>query len=53
MIPITQGRPDQIERELVEFNKKCQAKLLSMNQEKGRLQLLIIILPDVKGSYGE
>lgn len=52
LIPITHARSNQIERELVEFDKQCRAKLATMNQENSRLQLLIIILPDVKGSYG-
>lgn len=53
MIPIFPGNPNQIERELVELNQRCKATLDRTKQE-GRLQLLIIILPDFKGrSYGK
>ncbi|CAI8616294.1 unnamed protein product [Vicia faba] len=48
LVPIFPGNPNQIERELVELNKKCKATLDGTKQE-GRLQLLIIILPDFKG----
>lgn len=36
----------------MDFHKNCKAKFDNMKQQ-GRLQLLIIILPDFKGSYGE
>ncbi|WCJ41679.1 Argonaute family protein [Euphorbia peplus] len=50
LIPIKSAPPGQIERVLVDIHKQCEAKLA--NQAKARLQLLIIILPDVTGSYG-
>ncbi|CAK8576282.1 unnamed protein product [Lathyrus sativus] len=48
LIPINPANPNQIERELVELQKKCKTALDRTKQE-GRLQLLIIILPDFKG----
>ncbi|KAI5388901.1 protein argonaute 5 [Lathyrus oleraceus] len=48
LIPIYPGNPNQIERELVELQKKCKATL-DRTKQAGRLQLLIIILPDFKG----
>ncbi|WJX44066.1 argonaute 5 [Trifolium repens] len=49
-VPLSPGNPSQIEKELVNFNKRCRAVLDSKQQ---RLQLLIIILPDRKlaGTY--
>ncbi|PNY14256.1 argonaute protein [Trifolium pratense] len=46
VVPLSPGNPNQIERELENFNKKCKAILESKQQ---RLQLLIIIMPDFKG----
>ncbi|XP_058762609.1 protein argonaute 5 [Vicia villosa] len=48
LVPIFPGNPNQIEKELVELNKRCKETLVRTKQE-GRLQLLIIILPDFKG----
>ncbi|XP_065869022.1 protein argonaute 5-like isoform X1 [Euphorbia lathyris] len=50
LIPIRAAHPSQIEKTLVDIHMECEAKLA--NQEKARLQLLIIILPDFTGSYG-
>ncbi|XP_027345224.1 protein argonaute 5 isoform X2 [Abrus precatorius] len=49
LIPISFAQPTQIENVLVNIHKQCRAKLAT----KERLQLLIIILPDSTGSYGE
>ncbi|XP_050204990.1 protein argonaute 5 [Mercurialis annua] len=46
IIPIISAHPGQIERVLVDVHKQCMEK-------KAKLQLLIIILPDVSGSYGK
>ena len=51
LLPITTVQASQIESALVNVHKQCVTKLASMKVQ-GRLQLLIIILPDVKGSYG-
>ncbi|MED6155463.1 argonaute 5 [Stylosanthes scabra] len=45
LIPITTSQPNAIERALVELHNKCA-------QKRQQLQLLIVILPDTKGSYG-
>lgn len=50
LIPITSAAPNQIEKALVDFHRQSMSKLANV---EGKLQLLIIILPDVKGSYGE
>lgn len=50
LLRVTHGQPNQVENVLVNLNKQCMSKLANTN---GRLQLLIIILPDVKGSYGK
>lgn len=50
MVPIAPANSNEIEKELDEFDKNCKAKLNSTNQ-KGRLQLLIVILPDFKGRF--
>ncbi|CAL0304042.1 unnamed protein product [Lupinus luteus] len=51
LVPIISAQPSQIDRVLVDVHKQSVNKLANMKVE-GRLQLLIIILPDVKGSYG-
>ncbi|OIW08525.1 hypothetical protein TanjilG_03201 [Lupinus angustifolius] len=50
-VPIISAQPSQIERVLVDVHKQSVNKLATMKLE-GKLQLLIILLPDVKGSYG-
>ncbi|KAF2300713.1 hypothetical protein GH714_015302 [Hevea brasiliensis] len=50
IIPVQSAHPSQIERALADVHKQCTAKLAN---EKKRLQLLIIILPDLSGSYGK
>lgn len=53
LLPIQSAHPNQIEKALVDVHKQSMAKLASMGQNGKQLQLLIIILPDVTGSYGE
>ncbi|KAL2328527.1 hypothetical protein Fmac_021954 [Flemingia macrophylla] len=48
LLPISRGQPGQIENALLNLNRQCLSKLANT---QGRLQLLIIILPDVKGYY--
>ena len=45
--------PSKIERVLRDIHKQSVQRLNEMGQSSKHLQLLIIILPDVKGSYGE
>ncbi|KAJ1385501.1 Ribonuclease H-like superfamily [Sesbania bispinosa] len=52
LIPITSGYPNQIETALMNVHKQSMSKLANLKQG-GPIQLLIIILPDVKGSYGK
>lgn len=47
-MPITTAPSSQIENTLKNLHKRCMETM-----ETRKLQLLIIILPDVKGSYGE
>ena len=46
VIPISSSNPNQIEKALVDVHNRT-------TQQGKQLQLLIIILPDVSGSYGE
>ncbi|KAJ9178015.1 hypothetical protein P3X46_009935 [Hevea brasiliensis] len=50
ILPIQSAHPSQIGSALADVHKQCTAKL---SNEKKQLQLLIIILPDVSGSYGK
>ncbi|KAL5724067.1 Protein argonaute mel1 [Ranunculus cassubicifolius] len=43
IVPLSQARPEHIEKTLVNLH----------NQVQGRLQLLIVILPDFTGQYGK
>ncbi|KAL6566896.1 argonaute 5 [Orobanche minor] len=52
LIPIRQSNPGPIERVLSDLHAESTSKLASMNLVGKQLQLLIIILPDVSGSYG-
>ncbi|XP_050281787.1 protein argonaute 5 isoform X2 [Quercus robur] len=52
LIPIHSAHPGQIDRALMDIHKQCAAKLKEIEPGK-QLQLLIIILPDVTGSYGK
>nr|POE96118.1 protein argonaute 5 [Quercus suber] len=52
LIPIHSAHPGQIDMALMDIHKQCAAKLKEIEPGK-QLQLLIIILPDVTGSYGQ
>nr|GMD22715.1 protein argonaute 5 [Ipomoea batatas] len=52
LIPIHSSHPSKIEKTLIDIHKDCTARISSM-KKSGNLQLLIIILPDVSGSYGK
>nr|GMD25443.1 protein argonaute 5 [Ipomoea batatas] len=52
LIPIRPFHPSKIEKALIDIHKDCTARISSM-KKSGNLQLLIIILPDVSGSYGK
>ncbi|KAK3019755.1 hypothetical protein RJ639_004201, partial [Escallonia herrerae] len=47
-----EGLASIVERALLDIHKKSNTKLSSMGFDGKQLQLLIIILPDVTGSYG-
>ncbi|XP_058074962.1 protein argonaute MEL1-like [Magnolia sinica] len=52
LVPIRADRPNRIEMALMDVHKQATAKLQSGDKKK-HLQLLIIILPDMSGSYGK
>jgi eukaryotic translation initiation factor 2C len=52
LIPIRSAQGHQVEMALRDIHKQSVAKLTESGQP-GQLQLLIIILPDITGSYGE
>ncbi|KAM5584344.1 protein argonaute 5 [Rosa sericea] len=52
LLPVQSAHPNQIERVLRDIHKQSVQRLEEMGQASKHLQLLIIILPDVKGSYG-
>ena len=49
LLPITSAQSSQIESALVNLHKQSITRLAN----QGRLQVLIIILPDFEGSYGK
>lgn len=49
LVPIRSVPPHSIERALFDFEAETSAKL----KNTGKLQLLIVILPEVSGSYGK
>lgn len=51
VIPVRGAHPGQIEKALRDIHRECTQKL--GQQPDRQLQLLIIILPDVRGSYGK
>ncbi|KAJ6403378.1 hypothetical protein OIU84_015306 [Salix udensis] len=51
IIPIHSANSRQIEKALHDVHKQCTAELA--DQKGKQLQLLIIILPDISGSYGK
>ncbi|KAJ4977626.1 hypothetical protein NE237_008406 [Protea cynaroides] len=50
VLNMMRGRADQIERILTDVYNQCTQKLSAL---QGKLQLLIVILPDYSGSYGK
>ncbi|KAL5723178.1 argonaute 5 [Ranunculus cassubicifolius] len=52
LFPVRSARVDQIENTLVDVHRQS-TELLSREESRRQLQLLIIILPDVRGSYGK
>ncbi|KAH7838775.1 hypothetical protein Vadar_031027 [Vaccinium darrowii] len=52
LIPIDSAHPGRIEKALVDIHAQSNEQLLKMGHTGKQLQLLIIILPDVSGSYG-
>ncbi|KAL7160788.1 hypothetical protein ACSBR2_041434 [Camellia fascicularis] len=52
-LPIKSAYPGQIEKDLHDIHARSTAKLASMRLTGKQLQLLIIVLPDVSGSYGK
>ncbi|XP_019150469.1 PREDICTED: protein argonaute 5 isoform X2 [Ipomoea nil] len=52
VVRIRSANPRQIEKTLIEIHNECTAKIANM-KPGGSLQLLIVILPDVSGSYGK
>ncbi|KAF5931098.1 hypothetical protein HYC85_031971 [Camellia sinensis] len=52
LIPIRLAHPAQIERTLVEIHTQSNVQLTSIGKADEQLQMLIIILPEVTGSYG-
>uniref|UniRef100_A0A2N9G2L5 Piwi domain-containing protein n=1 Tax=Fagus sylvatica TaxID=28930 RepID=A0A2N9G2L5_FAGSY len=53
LIPIHSVQPNHIERALNDIHKQCAAEHIQKQLKGKPLQLLIIILPDVTGSYGK
>ncbi|KAI4334305.1 hypothetical protein L6164_019015 [Bauhinia variegata] len=52
LIPISSANSRQIDNALLNIHNQSVAKLKSMQKGEEKLQLLIIILPDIRGSYG-
>ncbi|KAL7173807.1 hypothetical protein ACSBR2_033131 [Camellia fascicularis] len=52
LIPIRFAHPAQIGRTLVEIHTQSNVQLTSIGKADEQLQMLIIILPEVSGSYG-
>lgn len=52
VVPIQPANPGQIERALFDVQARYTARIQNSEHKGKPLQLLIIILPDVKGSYG-
>ncbi|KAK4409024.1 protein argonaute MEL1 [Sesamum angolense] len=52
LVPIRSAHPGQIEKSLSDVHAESSSKLVSMKLTGKQLQLLIIILPDASGSYG-
>ncbi|KAK1426252.1 hypothetical protein QVD17_14922 [Tagetes erecta] len=52
VIPMCTAQPHNIERTLGDIHSRCQAQL-ARDSPGSQLQLLFVILPEVKGSYGK
>ncbi|KAI3450653.1 hypothetical protein Pfo_007318 [Paulownia fortunei] len=52
LVPTRSAHPGQIERALSDIEAESSSKLASMKLTGRQLQLLIVILPDISGSYG-
>ncbi|KAF3455136.1 hypothetical protein FNV43_RR05584 [Rhamnella rubrinervis] len=52
LLPIHDGRRGPIEVNLRNFHKHCVKRLEDIGQKGKQLQMLIVILPDISGSYG-
>ncbi|KAL5709704.1 hypothetical protein ACHQM5_020362 [Ranunculus cassubicifolius] len=52
LFPVRSARVDQIENTVVDLHRQS-TELLSREESRRQLQLRIIILPDVRGSYGK
>jgi eukaryotic translation initiation factor 2C len=54
LVPIRSAHSNQVEMALRDIHRQCVQKFTEIGQAAGKqLQLLIIILPDITGSYGE
>lgn len=53
LIPIDSAHPGQIEAALKDIHEQSNAQLSKQGHAGKQLQLLIIILPEVSGSYGK
>ncbi|KAI3676986.1 hypothetical protein L1987_86603 [Smallanthus sonchifolius] len=51
VVPMFTAQPQNIEKTLVDVQSRCHAKL-ARDSPGSHLQLLFVILPEVKGSYG-
>ncbi|KAL2536180.1 Protein argonaute 5 [Forsythia ovata] len=53
LVPIRSAHPGEIEKSLFDVHTDSSKRLTSMKLTGKQLQLLIVILPDVSGSYGQ
>ncbi|XP_062173160.1 protein argonaute 5-like [Alnus glutinosa] len=53
LVPIRTAHSNQVEIALRDIHKQCVQKFTEIGQAGKQLQLLIIILPDITGSYGK
>jgi eukaryotic translation initiation factor 2C len=53
LVPIRSAHSNQVEMALRDIHKQCVPKFTEIGHAGKQLQLLIIILPDFTGSYGE
>jgi len=52
-VPIRSADSNEVEIALWDIHKQCVQKFTEIGQAGKQLQLLIVILPDITGSYGE